>query len=174
MSQPEWKDILETIESRTTEETTSQSVIHSTSNNEKETQQAQPPSADLGIESPDGSYPWLHYPDKGWKVPCPYCDESVFNSEEAFRNHWSDSERCHVPADRELEELTTSADGGKKSNSRQSGEHFSIDHSPSQIASQAEGSFSENILTKTSGRLIDQQLVDYLRPDEYSVPHKAG
>jgi endogenous inhibitor of DNA gyrase (YacG/DUF329 family) len=121
ITQPEWNNILDTIESRTTAEPSSQADTHSTSNNGEQPRQAQQPSVDLDIENPDGSFPWLHYPDKGWKVPCPYCDDSVFNSEEAFRNHWSDSERCHGPVDRELEELTMSVDGAENSNSRQSG-----------------------------------------------------
>lgn len=40
------------------------------------------------------------------------------------------------------------------------------DHSPSEIVSRASGSFSEGILTKTDGRLIEQRLVDYLLPGE--------
>ena len=110
MSQPEWKDILGTIESRTTAENTSQSVIHSTTNGGTETQQAQQPSVNLDIESPDGSFPWLHYPDRGWKVPCPYCDKKVFNSEEAFRNHWSDSGTCSASAGQNLDGSTASTE----------------------------------------------------------------
>jgi len=111
MSQPEWKDILETIESRTTAENTSQSVIHSTINGGTEAKQAQQPSVNLDIESPDGSFSWLHHPDKGWKVPCPYCDKKVFNSEEVFTNHWSASETCSVSAGQNIDGSTASTGG---------------------------------------------------------------
>jgi very-short-patch-repair endonuclease len=94
ISHSEWKDIVNTIESRTSEKTSSHSVTQSPSNGGEKTQQVQPPEADLDIKNPDGSFPWLNYPDKGWKVPCPYCDEKVFNSEDAFRSHWSDNKSC--------------------------------------------------------------------------------
>jgi len=167
ISESEWKNILETIESRATEETSNQRSRHSTSNTGAQSQQTQQPRADLDIESPDGSFPWLHFPDKGWKVPCPYCDTKIFNSEEAFRNHWKDSENCNAPANQNLEEPTESHSNGTNPTSKQTDRNTPKERSPSQIVSQAQGSFSENILTKTSGRLIDQQLVEYLRTNEY-------
>ncbi|QDX41193.1 DUF5797 family protein [Salarchaeum sp. JOR-1] len=166
ISQQEWTSILETIESRTTEETANQAETDSPSNSDKQDSHTQQPSVNLDIESSDGSFPWLDFPNKGWMVPCPYCDEKVFNSEDAFRNHWKDSEQCHALADQNLKELTENH-GETNPNSEQSDRSTPEERSPSQLVSQAKGSFSETILTKTDGRLIDQQLVDYLRPDEY-------
>jgi hypothetical protein len=103
-----WDDIVTTVESQTTAQ---QAHTENTSPATSETQDEQPRSldTDLDIQNSDGTYPWLRFPDKGWKVSCPYCDENIFNSEDAFTNHWRDSEQC--PADDQtIAKLTDHAD----------------------------------------------------------------
>jgi len=53
----------------------------------------------VAVASPDGTYPWLSYPRRGWRVPCPSCGSSVFNAEGAMKAHWSDAPGCAGPPD---------------------------------------------------------------------------
>ncbi|MDB2269271.1 DUF4011 domain-containing protein [Halorubrum ezzemoulense] len=119
ITQAEWDEITATIESRTADEQNDQTDGDPELTGDERDRQMRQPDVDLDIESSDGSFPWLHFPDKGWKVPCPYCDEMVFNSEEAFRNHWRDSEQCHASADQHSDELRESGNGGANPNTEQ-------------------------------------------------------
>ncbi|MDL0137875.1 hypothetical protein PNP85_15700, partial [Halobacterium salinarum] len=112
ITQAEWDEVTAQIESGTTDEQNGQPDSDSELHRDGRDQQTQQPAVDLDIESPDGSFPWLHFPDKGWKVPCPYCDEKIFNSEEAFRNHWRDSDQCHASADQHSDDFSESANSG--------------------------------------------------------------
>ena len=49
------------------------------------------------VASPDGSYPWLSYPRRGWRVPCPACRSPVYNTRSAMKAHWSDAPACGPP-----------------------------------------------------------------------------
>lgn len=118
ISQSEWKKIRDTIKSRTTEETISQTGSHSPTNSGDHSQQTKQLSVDLDIDSPGGSYPWLHFPDKGWKVPCPYCNKTVFNSEDAFRDHWSDSGSCSASNGQNLDEPTENTSDSTQNSGR--------------------------------------------------------
>ena len=51
------------------------------------------------VASADGTYPWLSYPRRGWRVPCPACGSSVFNARTAMKAHWSDAPGCSGPPD---------------------------------------------------------------------------
>jgi endogenous inhibitor of DNA gyrase (YacG/DUF329 family) len=51
------------------------------------------------VASLDGTYPWLSYPRRGWRVPCPACGSTVFNEETAMKAHWSDAPNCPGPPD---------------------------------------------------------------------------
>jgi uncharacterized protein (DUF983 family) len=51
------------------------------------------------VASDDGSYPWLAYPRRGWRVPCPTCGETVFNTRAALKAHWRDAPACGDPPD---------------------------------------------------------------------------
>jgi endogenous inhibitor of DNA gyrase (YacG/DUF329 family) len=51
----------------------------------------------VAVESPDGTYPWLSYPRHGWRVPCPGCGATVYNSRSAMKAHWSDAPDCGPP-----------------------------------------------------------------------------
>jgi len=51
------------------------------------------------IASSDGSYPWLDYAGRGWRVPCPCCDAAVFNTRAAMKAHWTDAPDCSGPPD---------------------------------------------------------------------------
>jgi endogenous inhibitor of DNA gyrase (YacG/DUF329 family) len=51
------------------------------------------------VASLDGTYPWLSYPRRGWRVPCPACGSTVFNDETAMKAHWSDAPNCPGPPD---------------------------------------------------------------------------
>lgn len=53
----------------------------------------------VSVASADGTYPWLHYPRRGWRVPCPACGSTVFNAETAMKAHWSDAAGCPGPPD---------------------------------------------------------------------------
>ncbi|MEF8867637.1 MAG: hypothetical protein V5A85_03885 [Haloarculaceae archaeon] len=53
----------------------------------------------VAVASADGSYPWLSYPRRGWRVPCPACGSTVFNAETAMKAHWSDAAGCPGPPD---------------------------------------------------------------------------
>ena len=117
ITQAEWDEVTAQIESGTTDEQNGQPDSDSELHLDGRDQQTQQPAVDLDIESSDGSFPWLHFPDKGWKVPCPYCDEKIFNSEEAFRNHWRDSDQCHASADQHSDDFSESANSGTNLNS---------------------------------------------------------
>jgi endogenous inhibitor of DNA gyrase (YacG/DUF329 family) len=51
----------------------------------------------VAVASPDGSYPWLAYPRRGWRVPCPACGLAVYNTRSAMKAHWSDAPDCGPP-----------------------------------------------------------------------------
>lgn len=51
------------------------------------------------VESADGTFPWLDYPRRGWRVPCPVCDETVFNARSALMDHWAAASDCDGPPD---------------------------------------------------------------------------
>jgi endogenous inhibitor of DNA gyrase (YacG/DUF329 family) len=51
------------------------------------------------VDSDDGTYPWLAFPRRGWRVPCPACGSTVFNAERAMKTHWSDAPACPGPPD---------------------------------------------------------------------------
>jgi len=53
----------------------------------------------VAVASPDGTYPWLSYPRRGWRVPCPACGSTVFNAVGAMKAHWSDAPGCTGPPD---------------------------------------------------------------------------
>ena len=53
----------------------------------------------VAVASDDGTYPWLSYPRRGWRVPCPACGSTVFNAETAMKAHWSDAPACPGPPD---------------------------------------------------------------------------
>ena len=53
----------------------------------------------VSVASLDGTYPWLSYPRRGWRVPCPACGSTVFNAETAMKAHWSDAPNCPGPPD---------------------------------------------------------------------------
>lgn len=53
----------------------------------------------VSVASADGTYPWLSYPRRGWRVPCPACGSTVFNAETAMKAHWSDAPTCPGPPD---------------------------------------------------------------------------
>ncbi|MEF8840239.1 MAG: hypothetical protein V5A62_01250 [Haloarculaceae archaeon] len=53
----------------------------------------------VAVASADGTYPWLSYPRRGWRVPCPVCGSTVFNAETAMKAHWSDAPDCSGPPD---------------------------------------------------------------------------
>jgi hypothetical protein len=53
----------------------------------------------VAVASDDGTYPWLSYPRRGWRVPCPACGSTVFNAETAMKAHWSDAPGCAGPPD---------------------------------------------------------------------------
>lgn len=90
-----WDEIVRTVESRTNNQQ-NQTNKNFTTPSETHSDQVRPPNSDLDIQNSDGTYPWLRFPDKGWKVPCPYCGKKIYNSEDAFMNHWRDSEQCSV------------------------------------------------------------------------------
>ncbi|WP_164471898.1 DUF5797 family protein [Halosimplex salinum] len=162
-----WDEIVTTVESHTTDQ---QNHTEEDAPETSETRDEQAPALDndLDIQNFDGTYPWLCFPDKGWKVPCPYCDEKIFNSEDAFKNHWQDSQQC--PADSQtIDKISEQAESDSTPTPEQTARNTprSRSRSPAEIVSQARGSFSENILTQTDGRLVEQRLADYLHPDEY-------
>lgn len=45
----------------------------------------------------NGDFPWLDYPNRGWKVPCPACGENVTNEFQAFKDHWKNNTTCPGP-----------------------------------------------------------------------------
>jgi endogenous inhibitor of DNA gyrase (YacG/DUF329 family) len=49
------------------------------------------------VASEDGTYPWLSYPRRGWRVPCPGCGSTVYNTRSAMKAHWSDAPACGPP-----------------------------------------------------------------------------
>jgi endogenous inhibitor of DNA gyrase (YacG/DUF329 family) len=51
----------------------------------------------VSVASEEGTYPWLHYPTRGWRVPCPRCGSAVYNTESAMKAHWSDAPTCGPP-----------------------------------------------------------------------------
>ncbi|PSQ09436.1 hypothetical protein BRC93_12805 [Halobacteriales archaeon QS_5_70_15] len=53
----------------------------------------------VSVASADGTYPWLHCPRRGWRVPCPACGSTVFNTETAMKAHWSAAPGCPGPPD---------------------------------------------------------------------------
>ena len=53
----------------------------------------------VSVASGDGTFPWLSYPRRGWRVPCPACGSTVFNDETAMKAHWSDAPNCPGPPD---------------------------------------------------------------------------
>jgi|GEM_PF-5624784 len=52
---------------------------------------------DVAIPEPEGRFPWLDYPDRGWRVPCPACDEKIMNEYTAFKRHWANNNDCPGP-----------------------------------------------------------------------------
>jgi endogenous inhibitor of DNA gyrase (YacG/DUF329 family) len=96
----EWETIAAAVDARTS--TRSQTTHRDTTDTTPATgdQDAQDRSAggDLSIQNPDGSFPWLHASETGWTVPCPYCDDRVFNSVDAFSYHWRESGDCPAVA----------------------------------------------------------------------------
>lgn len=52
---------------------------------------------DVAIPEPEGGFPWLDYPDRGWRVPCPACDEKIMNEYTAFKRHWANNNHCPGP-----------------------------------------------------------------------------
>lgn len=54
----------------------------------------------VAVDSHDGSFPWLSYPRRGWRVPCPACGDGVYNARSAMKAHWSDAPNCAGPPDR--------------------------------------------------------------------------
>lgn len=51
----------------------------------------------VDVHSEDGTYPWLDYPRRGWRVPCPGCGSTVYNTRSAMKAHWSDAPACGPP-----------------------------------------------------------------------------
>lgn len=98
ISQSEWDEIIAETNARTSEQVQGKQESLSSFNVGEHINQVDQQDLDFDISTPDGSYPWIRFPDQGWKVPCPYCDNKVFNSEGAFRDHWRDSPTCHSPA----------------------------------------------------------------------------
>ncbi|MDB2294612.1 hypothetical protein PM085_20685, partial [Halorubrum ezzemoulense] len=45
----------------------------------------------------DSEFPWLDYPNHGWKVPCPACNQNILNEFSAFKDHWQDNAECSGP-----------------------------------------------------------------------------
>jgi very-short-patch-repair endonuclease/uncharacterized Zn-finger protein len=90
-----WDEIVKTVESHTTNQQnhTNEDVP---APSETHSKQVSPLSSVLNIQNSDGTFPWLRFPDRGWKVPCPYCDKKIYNNQDAFANHWRDSEQCPV------------------------------------------------------------------------------
>lgn len=58
-------------------------------------------ASELPVGSPDGTFPWLEFPDEGWNVSCPYCSTQVYNGREAFVNHWREAGDCPGPPGRD-------------------------------------------------------------------------
>ncbi len=53
----------------------------------------------VSVRRPDGTFPWLDRPGRGWRVPCPACSDAVFNALPAFRSHWAEDSDCEGPPD---------------------------------------------------------------------------
>jgi very-short-patch-repair endonuclease/endogenous inhibitor of DNA gyrase (YacG/DUF329 family) len=98
ISESEWHDVLSAISS-TVAETTDRGGIKEQSKAGLQNRGRGQKEVQLNIANSDGSFPWLHFPDRGWEVPCPKCGEKVFNSKEAFKKHWQDSPTCAAPRD---------------------------------------------------------------------------
>lgn len=90
-----WDGIVKTVESQTTNQQ-NHTDEDLPAPNEAQSKQVHSLDSDLDIQNYDGTYPWLRFPNRGWKVPCPYCNKKIFNNQDAFVNHWRDSEQCPV------------------------------------------------------------------------------
>ena len=56
------------------------------------------PSQQKGkLSSDPKSFPWLDYPQKGRRVPCPACEQYVYNEQTAFFDHWKNNGNCSGP-----------------------------------------------------------------------------
>jgi uncharacterized Zn-finger protein len=106
----EWDVIVEKVRSDDKDNRTDKTASDTETDGAESDARSEQTEVDLDIDNPDGSFSWLEFPEKGWKVPCPYCDENVFNSREAFENHWNDSDQCGAPSSIRIDETTVSAE----------------------------------------------------------------
>ena len=101
-SREEWARVVESVESTPDTGGTGAGGANAGPNHPLWTALAEERVVEVGgvaVASADGTYPWLHYPRRGWRVPCPACGSTVFNAEGAMKAHWSDAAGCPGPPD---------------------------------------------------------------------------